>query len=87
MDRRAFLGALGSGLLAGPLAVGAEQAGRVPTIGVLGTTGLFHMFEESLPELGWIEGTTVKFERRSSSKALGLTIPTSLLLRADEVLQ
>jgi hypothetical protein len=33
MDRRAFLTALGGGLLAAPLAVGAQVAGRVPKIG------------------------------------------------------
>ena len=37
--RRAFLGTLASGLLAAPLAAGAQQAGKVYRVGVLSTTG------------------------------------------------
>ena len=35
MDRRAFLGTLAGGLLASPPAAEAQQAGKVPIIGVL----------------------------------------------------
>ena len=36
MDRRTFLGIMAGGLLAAPLAIGAQQAGKVPWIGFLG---------------------------------------------------
>jgi hypothetical protein len=35
VDRRAFIGALGGGLLAAPLGVDAQQAGKVWRIGFL----------------------------------------------------
>ncbi len=35
MDRRAFIGTLAGGLLAGPLAAVAQQAGKIPQIGYL----------------------------------------------------
>ena len=35
MDRRTFLGTLTGGLLAAPLATGAQQAGKVPRISVV----------------------------------------------------
>ena len=35
MDRRAFIGSLAGGLLAAPLATGAQPAGKVPRVGVL----------------------------------------------------
>jgi hypothetical protein len=35
MDRRTFLGALASGLLAAPLAAGAQPAGKVYRVGIV----------------------------------------------------
>jgi hypothetical protein len=35
MDRRAFIFGMTLGLLAAPLAAGAQQAGKVPRVGVL----------------------------------------------------
>jgi putative ABC transport system substrate-binding protein len=69
MKRRAFITLLG-GAAASPLAGRAEQAGKLPTIGFLGTSTPLAMnrwvtaFVQRLRELGWIEGRTVAIEYR-----------------------
>jgi len=61
MKRRDFIAGLG-GVVALPLAARAQQAGKVPTVGVLGTAtpsswkGWVASFEQRLRELDWIEG-------------------------------
>jgi putative ABC transport system substrate-binding protein len=74
MDRRTFIGTLGGGLLAAPLAAEAQQAGKVYRIGLLGTVpladpgtariwgGLF----DGLRQLGYTEGQNIAFEGRFS---------------------
>ena len=68
MNRRAFLTGLTGGLLAGPLAAEAQQAGKVCRIGLLspasGLTPIDEIFERSLRELGYIDGQNLCFERR-----------------------
>jgi ABC-type uncharacterized transport system substrate-binding protein len=75
MDRRAFLaGSLG--LLAGPLAVEAQQAGKVARIGVLmvGTPSAAQTyiqgFEEGLRELGYRKGENCTVEYRYAEGAI-----------------
>jgi putative ABC transport system substrate-binding protein len=69
IQRREFIAALG-GAAAWPLAVSAQQAGRLPTIGYLGgTTATLSAawtaaFVQRLRELGWVEGRTVAIEYR-----------------------
>jgi putative tryptophan/tyrosine transport system substrate-binding protein len=76
MERRAFIAAT-IGLLAAPLAAEAQQAGKVPRIGVLSPRSpsgigrnpgdlavLFAAFRESLRELGYVEGQSIKIESR-----------------------
>jgi putative ABC transport system substrate-binding protein len=74
MDRRAFLGALASGLLAAPLAVEAQQAGKVYRVGYLETGVVrprpWEAFRERLRELGYVDGQTVAFEARSADGQL-----------------
>jgi len=67
MDRRTFIGRVVGGLLAVPFATEAQQAARMPRIGVLlpgntgtGTEGL----RQGLRELGYVEGRTVVIEWR-----------------------
>jgi len=69
MRRRAFITLIG-GAAAWPLAARAQQAGKLPTIGVLGgsTAAAWSewvpAFVRRLRELGWIEGRTVAIEYR-----------------------
>ena len=70
MNRRAFISLVGGTAAAWPLAAGAQQAGKLPTIGYLiGGTPEGHRawaaaFVQRLRELGWIEGRTVAIEYR-----------------------
>ena len=65
MKRREFLTLLGGAAAAWPLAAGAQQATKLPTIGLLGATTLLvegqrvAAFVQRLRELGWIEGRNV----------------------------
>jgi putative ABC transport system substrate-binding protein len=76
-------------LLAGPLAVGAQQAARVPRIGILVPTAppparqpWLDAFRQALRELGYVEGQTVLLEVRWSPVEIGrLTEPLSSLIR------
>jgi putative ABC transport system substrate-binding protein len=60
--------ALTLGLLAAPLAAGAQQAGKVPRVGYLspvsaGSPGHV-IFRQRLRELGYVEGQNIAFEER-----------------------
>jgi putative ABC transport system substrate-binding protein len=67
MGRRAFIAGV-SGMLAVPLAAVAQQAGKVPRIGYLGTRTLpdfgVDAFRQGLRELGWIEGQNIVVDYR-----------------------
>src|SRR5215510_14061448 len=69
-ERRKFLATLGGAAAAWSLAAGAQQATKVPTIGILGsgipaTQGQWYAaFVQRLRELGWIDGRTVAIEYR-----------------------
>ena len=67
--RREFITILGGAAVAWPLAARAQQAGKLPIIGFLGTdASLWSLrtaaFVERLRALGWIEGRTVSIEYR-----------------------
>jgi putative ABC transport system substrate-binding protein len=68
MDRRMFLGTLAGGLLAAPLAAGAQQAGKVYRIGYLapdsGPSLSSEAFRQGLRDLGWVEGRNIVIEYR-----------------------
>jgi putative ABC transport system substrate-binding protein len=71
MDRRAFIAGIAGGLLAAPLAVEAQQAGKVYRIGILGQKAAdpeearqWQAFRLGLREHGWIEGRNILIESR-----------------------
>jgi putative ABC transport system substrate-binding protein len=67
--RREFITLLG-GAAAWPLAARAQQSGKLPTIGFLGSSTAsvgshwLAAFVQRLRELGWMEGRNIKFEIR-----------------------
>jgi putative tryptophan/tyrosine transport system substrate-binding protein len=70
IKRREFITLLGGAAAAWPLATRAQQLGKLPTIGFLGTTSAAAWspwtaaFTQRLRELGWIEGRTIAIEYR-----------------------
>jgi putative ABC transport system substrate-binding protein len=70
MERRWFLGMLASGLLAAPLAVGAQPVGKVHRIGFIGNStaalesNLVAPWREGFRELGYVEGRDLVIEYR-----------------------
>ena len=70
MKRRTFISGITSGLLAAPLAAGAQQAGKVPRIGYLSVFSSSNpdppseAFWKGLHDLGWVEGKNIAIERR-----------------------
>jgi putative ABC transport system substrate-binding protein len=70
VNRREFITLLGGATVAWPLAARAQQLGKLPTIGILGsgtpaTHGHWYAaFVQRLRELGWIDGRTVAIEYR-----------------------
>jgi putative ABC transport system substrate-binding protein len=71
MDRRAFISGMAGSLLAAPFAAEAQPAGKVYRIGHLfefempgPTPSPLRAFEETLRELGYVEGRNLAVERR-----------------------
>src|SRR5260370_34404694 len=68
MDRRAFIGSLGGGLLAAPLAAEAQPTGKAYRIGYLsiasGPSPRTEALRQGLRELGYIEGKNITIEYR-----------------------
>src|SRR6516162_723191 len=71
MRRRQFIALVGSAVGSWPVAVRAQQAGKLPTIGFLGAdptafSPWTNAFVARLRELGWIENRTIAIEYRWS---------------------
>ena len=70
MDRRTFIGVVPGILLTLPLAIQAQQAGKVPRIGYLGQNSAelgqpqLAAFRQGLRERGWVEGQNIDIEVR-----------------------
>ena len=70
LKRREFITLLGGAAAAWPLAVRAQQPGKLPTIGFLGAASASSWspwvaaFVQRLRELGWIEGRNIAIDYR-----------------------
>src|SRR5512133_580737 len=65
MKRRDFIALIGSAA-AWPVAAGAQQATRVPRIGIVDDAPMWHSFRQALREFGYVEGQSVNYEYRYS---------------------
>src|SRR5688500_12371620 len=70
MRRREFVTLLSGAAVAWPRTARAQQPGKLPTIGFVGTTSQSawsswtSAFEQRLREFGWIDGRTITVEYR-----------------------
>ena len=65
MDRRAFISGATLAFLAAPLAAGAQPAGKIFRIGVLGL-GSSELLRQTLREVGYLEGLNLAIEWRDA---------------------
>src|SRR5882724_11680881 len=92
MKRRVFVTGF-AGLLAAPLAAGAQQAGKVYRIGCLSATSestgaeFFEPFRQRLRELNYVEGRNITFDYRWADGRYErlATIPIVMRITADPV--
>jgi putative ABC transport system substrate-binding protein len=72
MDRRTFIGGVAGGLIAGPLAARAQQAGKIYRIGILEAipaaqnSANLEALRKGLQHLGYVEGRNLIIEYRSA---------------------
>src|SRR6266699_1261184 len=64
--RREFITLLGGAAATWPLAARAQQAARVPRIGIVDDAPMWHSFRQALREFGYVEGQSVNYEYRYS---------------------
>jgi putative ABC transport system substrate-binding protein len=70
LERRRFTAVIASGLLTAPLAVQAQQTGKVPRVGWLSPGSatsdetFLASFRDALRELGWVVGQNISIESR-----------------------
>jgi putative ABC transport system substrate-binding protein len=66
VTRRKFISLLGGAMVAWPLAAHAQQAARVPRIGIVDDAPMWHSFRQALREFGYVEGQSINYEYRYS---------------------
>src|SRR5258707_5124657 len=87
MNRRAFIGTLAGGLLATPLAAGAQQVGNVYRIGVVATgvnprsASFFQAFEQRLRDLGWGDGKNLAIDYQTPKGSRDISAIAADLVR------
>ena len=95
IDRRAFILATTGGLLAAPIAVGAQQAGRVYRIVYLGNSSptleadLVDAFRQGLRNLNYLEGQNIVIEYRwaeGRNDRFPALVAEAVRLKADVIL-
>jgi putative ABC transport system substrate-binding protein len=75
ITRREFIRSLAGGLLAAPLAAGAQQVGKLPVVGVLNSgfgprSISVDTTRQGLRDLGYVEGQTIAFDIRFAGTKL-----------------
>jgi len=60
--RRKFLALLGGAAAAWPLAAHAQQAGKIPRIGIIDDSPRWNAFRHELRDLGYLEGQNIAFD-------------------------
>ena len=64
MTRREFITLLGGAAAAWPLAARAQQAGKIPRIGIIDDSPIWNAFRHGLRDLGYLEGQNIVFDYR-----------------------
>ena len=91
MRRRRFLTALGSAAVIAPVLSSAQQRLKLPIVAMLADdpavkAGDVDAFQAKLHELGWVDGSTIRFELRLSKVPDRSTHATELVNLAPDVL-
>ena len=66
MKRRQFITLLGGATAAWPVAARAQQAAKIPRIGIIDDAPIWDHFRQALRGLGYIEGQNIAIEYRSA---------------------
>jgi len=91
--RREFIAGLGGAAAVSPLATRAQQPGKLPTIGFLGSTSatsgaITATFLRRLRELGWVEGRNIAVEYRwtdGRTEAVAESLAEFVRLKVDVI--
>ena len=88
MKRRQFITLLGGAAAAWPLAAQAQQAAKLPRIGIIDDAPMWQAFRQALRELGYIEGQNIAYEYRYSEGAPDrlATVAAELVRRPVDVI-
>ncbi len=82
VKRREFIALLGGAAVSWPLAARAQQAARVPRIGIVDDAPMWHSFRQALREFGYVEGQSINYEYRYSE-----SIPERLAVVMGELVR
>src|SRR5216684_2657569 len=64
LRRREFIALLGGAAAAWPLAARAQQAAKIPRIGIIDDAPMWNAFRQRLRDLGYLEGQNIAFDYR-----------------------